>query len=810
MSRRNKFLWTALVVLVLLSFSCDLESTGNGGNNNSAVMDVTLSRPNVSLTVGETEILKFFIEPTTAKNKNVKWQSSKTAVATVDENGIITAVSAGITVITVTTVDRSKTDDCTVIVTGGSGGDVAVTGVTLNKASTTLTVGITEKLFVNISPTNATNQNVNWSSDKPAVASVTQDGTVTGMSVGSAEITVSTVDGNRTVKCAVSVSAASVDVTSVSLNKQNTNIPVGGFEILTAAVSPFNATNQNVTWSSSNPAVASVTNGVVVGVTVGSAVIIVSTAEGGKTAACSVSVSDTAVAVTGVSLDKTSFSLAVGGYETLTATVAPADATNKNVSWTSSNTAIATVSGGAVTGVSSGSVTITVTTVDGGRTAACTVNVNAFIVSVNFNANNGSGTVPSTQTASVGSNITLPDSSGLSRSGYAFGGWNTNTSGTGTTYRAGDSYTVTGNVTLYAKWDIATFVSVSGLANKISWLQSNAESGVNYTLEINANESIGPQTLSYSGKSNITIHLKGIGSIRIISLSSNGSMFSVNYGVTLILDENITLTGRSSNNASLVSVSGGNLIMNDGSKITGNTYSNSSYYCSGGGVYVDSGTFTMNGGEITGNTVTCNSSSYAGFGGGVYINSGTFNMHSGTISGNTSSDGGGGICIIRTGIANIHGGVISGNEGKGGYGGGGIFVFGGGTLAMYGGAIRGNTAARFGGGVYVYTGNATFAMHGGIISGNTAIEGGGGVESSNGIFKKLSPIGGQNSGIIFGSEAIGFDADGKPLKNTSNHNGHAVYGSSSRCRNTTAGETDQIDTITGRGLSTGGNPPFGQ
>jgi uncharacterized repeat protein (TIGR02543 family) len=69
-----------------------------------------------------------------------------------------------------------------------------------------------------------------------------------------------------------------------------------------------------------------------------------------------------------------------------------------------------------------------------------------------FNGNNGSGTVPPTQTVSLGSSITLPDGSGLTRSGYTFGGWNTNNSGTGTNYNAGDSYTPTVNITLYARW----------------------------------------------------------------------------------------------------------------------------------------------------------------------------------------------------------------------------------------------------------------------------------------------------------------------------------------------------------------------
>jgi Bacterial surface proteins containing Ig-like domains len=166
-----------------------------------------------------------------------------------------------------------------------------------------------------------------------------------------------------------------VAVTGVSL-KTSTGLIVGGTETLTAAITPSNATNKNVTWSSSNAAIASVsTGGEVTGVSAGTAIITVTTVDGGKTASCTVMVSTTAVAVTGVSL-KTSTGLAVGDTETLFAAITPSNATNQNVTWNSSNTAVASVSaGGVVTGVSAGTAIITVTTVDGGKTAQCTVTV---------------------------------------------------------------------------------------------------------------------------------------------------------------------------------------------------------------------------------------------------------------------------------------------------------------------------------------------------------------------------------------------------------------------------------------------------
>ena len=188
----------------------------------------------------------------------------------------------------------------------------------------------------------------------------------------------------------------------------------------------------------------------------------------------------------------------------------------------------------------------------------------------------------------------------------------------------------------------------SSVYPKLLWLESNAQSGGNYIIEASFNESIGPWTLSYSGKSNITITLKGVGANRIISISSAGSLFTIGSGVILILDNNITLQGWSNVNNSLVTInSGGTMVMNTGSAVTGNTVGTS-----GGGVYMFSNsTFLMNGGTISGNTAGYN-------GGGVFVGGGTFTMNGGTISGNTASNNGGGVYV--QGIFTKAGGTIYG------------------------------------------------------------------------------------------------------------------------------------------------------
>lgn len=259
-------------------------------------------------------------------------------------------------------------------------GPVAVTGVTLDKTSASVEAGQTLQLTATVAPTNADNKNVSWSSNNPTVANVDQNGLVTAYSAGNATITMTTEDGSKTATCTVTVTepAAPVAVTGVSLNKSTTSIYVGASETLTATVAPADATNKAVSWSSDNPSVASVNNGVVTGVAIGQATITVKTADGNFTATCAVTVEAAPViAVTGVTLDKTSVGVQVGNTVSLTATVAPANAANKTVQWYSSNENIATVSNGTVTGVSEGDATITVKTVDGNYTATCLVIVTA-------------------------------------------------------------------------------------------------------------------------------------------------------------------------------------------------------------------------------------------------------------------------------------------------------------------------------------------------------------------------------------------------------------------------------------------------
>lgn len=183
-------------------------------------------------------------------------------------------------------------------VTGGwkDASTVSVTGVTLNKIVLKLYTGDSETLKATVAPANATNKYVTWTSSKPTVATVDANGKVTAKSLGMADITVTTKDGGYTATCRVGVvrrPAGDVSVTGVTLNKTTLKLGKGASETLTATVAPTNATNKNVTWTSSDPAVATVdASGKVTGVANGTATITVTTEDGGHTATCAVEVAD--------------------------------------------------------------------------------------------------------------------------------------------------------------------------------------------------------------------------------------------------------------------------------------------------------------------------------------------------------------------------------------------------------------------------------------------------------------------------------------------------------------------------------------
>ena len=261
---------------------------------------------------------------------------------------------------------------------------VAVTGVTLDKTSISLLVGDSETLTATVTPADAENQKLTWSSDKPAVATVDDNGKVTAVKAGEATVTVTTRDGGKTATCRVTVSDREIKVTEITLAALA--FYVGESKAITATVKPDDATNKALTWKSSDETVATVdATGKVTGVKIGTATITATARDGsGVSGSCTVTVLSPVKKVT---VEPANLTLGKNKSYTLKATVDVQPGTDTSVTWTSSDTTIATVDAtGKVTAKDKvGTVTITATSkADPAKKGTCTVKVSADSTSIDF------------------------------------------------------------------------------------------------------------------------------------------------------------------------------------------------------------------------------------------------------------------------------------------------------------------------------------------------------------------------------------------------------------------------------------------
>lgn len=239
---------------------------------------------------------------------------------------------------------------------------------------------------VQVKPSNATNPSVKWSSSNPSVVSINANsGKIYGKSAGTATIYATAQDGSGRKDCCTVVVSQKILVRAIQLNKNNFTLQVGSCYTLSAIVSPTNATSKSVRWCSDNPDVATVSNGVVCAHSEGVATITVSATDGsGVTAHCSVHVYEN-ISVSSVTVRPSCKTMCAGESAYLQAAVYPANATNKQVSWRSSDTTVAAVNpnSGFVTALSSGTATIFATAQDGSnKSGECTVMVSGGIIPV--------------------------------------------------------------------------------------------------------------------------------------------------------------------------------------------------------------------------------------------------------------------------------------------------------------------------------------------------------------------------------------------------------------------------------------------
>lgn len=341
----------------------------------SPAQHVSLDKTSLKLLEGESGKLTATVYPLNSTQKTLTWVSDHPDVASVDNEGNVTARKAGAATITVKVAEK-VTAVCKVTVIS------RVTGISMSETTVELKPGEKHQLEATVLPQNASNAEVTWYSDKESVAKVSQSGLVSAVSTGEATIHVVTSDGGKMATCLVKVGTP---VKGITLSISSKTLYVGDPSLdISATLTPANATDKSLEWSSSDPEVASIAPGAALHAVIkplkpGKTTITATTKDGGFKADCEVTVKRH---VSGVSLSKSSLNLYVGETESLAATVAPEDASDKTVAWSSDNSAVASVSNGKVTANKPGTAVIKVVTNDLSKEAACTVTVKRHAESV--------------------------------------------------------------------------------------------------------------------------------------------------------------------------------------------------------------------------------------------------------------------------------------------------------------------------------------------------------------------------------------------------------------------------------------------
>ncbi len=305
----------------------------------------------------------------------VKWFDPRTGGALLDGN-VVEIQGGGVRSLGTAPVDANL--DWVILVEKVEESNISVTEVQLTPATATLNEGEVIALNALVLPTDATNTNVVWSSNNTSVATVDQNGQVNAIAEGFATITVTTVDGNFTDTSEINVVIPTVSVNGINVTPATLTINEGETATLSAQVMPANATNRNISWSSGDETIASIsTLGEVTGLQAGTVTITASTIDGNFIDTSEVTVEANTVSVTRVSVSPETAVLDPGESIQLAAQIFPANATNPAVVWSSSNTRVATIDqNGLVVAIAEGITLIRAITEDGNLVDTSVITVN--------------------------------------------------------------------------------------------------------------------------------------------------------------------------------------------------------------------------------------------------------------------------------------------------------------------------------------------------------------------------------------------------------------------------------------------------
>ena len=326
---------------------------------------VVISHGGLTIGAGQgSDILKAAIYPAES-NTTVYWSSTNPGVVSVNENGFIYGNAVGMAIIRASAVNGLYQDCYVSVVKPGKG----VVGISLSKAHVAIDEGKKASISARLNPRSPQNKTVTWSSSDPNIASVSK-GMIIGHSPGTVVIT-ATASSGVAAQCTVVI--RSLAVSQVVMRKGYLAVDEGKKTSLSASVLPRNARNKTLSWSSSDPSIASVSAKGKITAHQPGTVQIIATAHNGVSSSSTLVVRS--LAVSSVSLKRNPILLKVGRTTNLKATLAPKNTRYKNVTWSSSDPSIAVVSPkGSIKGINPGTVTITAMA-HNGIVATCTVTV---------------------------------------------------------------------------------------------------------------------------------------------------------------------------------------------------------------------------------------------------------------------------------------------------------------------------------------------------------------------------------------------------------------------------------------------------
>ena len=349
--------------------------------NDVKLNSISLNTTEMNLQVGaeataKTGYISATYNPSNVTDKVLYWSSSNTNVATVQE-GNVKAIGEGTAIITAKSRDGGKTASCKVTVTKI---DKALKSITMNTSKVSLKIGETGWVGVTYNPYNSSDKTLYWKSSNEKVATV-KEGTIKAIKEGTATITAVSREGAKTATCKLIVHNKNyVDLESIKANVSAMELKIGETGWAGVTYNPSNATNKTLTWKSSNEKVATVKEGTVKAVGIGTATLTATSEDGGKTATCKVTVTDGKKHIESIRLKTDSIEMKPGEGKTIYAEYNPSNVDDKTLYWKSSNEKVVTVNEGYAKAIGEGTATVTAVSRDGGKTASCKVTVTSGTV----------------------------------------------------------------------------------------------------------------------------------------------------------------------------------------------------------------------------------------------------------------------------------------------------------------------------------------------------------------------------------------------------------------------------------------------